>query len=274
MDPASAPSFREAARAQGIKIDHSLTSVAFSRVGGLFAFQSGPDAIEVREKVGGALIRRLERPGSPIFTMAFASGGSRLVAGGIDGTITLWDLKTGRKEWEEVQGRGRDLLAGVSVAVSPDGRRVATSGGDTPIVLRDVTRGQVLSTLDDIPGHLHWRSAFDTEGKRLAVGCHDRDTRSSLVKVFDVASGRELYELPGHTDCVMDVAFSPDGRRIASASLDRTIKLWDTARREEVLTLRGHTQGVLRIAFSPDGNLLASSSFDYTARIWDARPLP
>ncbi len=275
LDPASVPSFSEAARAQGIKINHiCIPSVAFSRDGRLIAFQSGPDTIEVRQKGDGGLVRRLKRPGSPIFTMALASGGSRLVAGGIDGTITLWDLKTGRKEWEEVQGRGRDLFAGVSVAVSPDGQRVVTTGGDTPIVLRDVTRGRALATLDDVPGHLHWRCAFDTEGERLGVGCHDRDARSSPVKVFDIATGRKLYELPGHTDVVMDVAFSPDRCRIASASLDRTIKLWDAARREEVLTLRGHTQGVLRIAFSPDGNLLASSSFDYTARIWDARPLP
>jgi tricorn protease-like protein len=170
--------------------------------------------------------------------------------------------------------RGLRRSGSVSVALSPDGRRLATSGGGTPLVLRDVTSGEIVSTLDDDPRLLYTRCTFNAKGTQLAVGCDDHDRHFGNVKVFDVASGQKLYELPGHTSYVFDVAFSPDGQRIASASGDRTIKLWDTARRKEVLTLRGHTQGVLRVAFSPDGNLLASSSFDWTVRIWDARPLP
>lgn len=104
--------------------------------------------------------------------------------------------------------------------------------------------------------------------------CNIPHGRFGLVKAFDVASGQKLYELRGHTSAMFDVAFSPAGHRIATASGDRTIKLWDTVRRKEVLTLRGHAQGVVRVAFSPDGNLLASSSVDGTVRIWDARPLP
>jgi WD40 repeat protein len=162
----------------------------------------------------------------------------------------------------------------VTVAISPDGRQIATSAGAAPLVLRDVTSGEVITTLDDDPRLLYQGCAFNAEGTQLAVGCSPHDGQLGLVKVFDVASGQKLYELRGHTGETVDVAFSPDGRRIASASFDRTIKLWDTARRKEVITLRGHTQGVLRVAFSPDGNLLASSGIDWTVRIWDARPLP
>jgi WD40 repeat protein len=275
LDPASAPSFLEAARAQGVKGDERwdfYPAVAFGREGRLVAFTSGADSVEVREKETGELIQRLN-PEDEIRTLDFTSDGTRLVVGGMNGTITLWDLGTGRKAWEKIQRReGASSGFFVRLAISPDGRRLATSAGPTPLVLRDVTSGEIIATLDD-DSKLQYRGcAFNAEGTQLAVGCNTLDWQFGLVKVFDVASGHKLYELSGHTGLVFDVAFSPDGTRIASASLDRTIKLWDTVRRKEVLTLRGHTQGVFRVAFSPDGNLLASSSFDWTVRIWDARP--
>ena len=70
------------------------------------------------------------------------------------------------------------------------------------------------------------------------------------------------------------MAFSPEGTRLASASIDRTVKLWDVKSGDEVLSLRGHTGGVLGVAFSPEGSLLASAGRDGTVRIWDARPWP
>jgi WD40 repeat protein len=282
LDPASAPSFLEASRGRGVvRVAVSAASfavVAVSRDGRLVAFTSGPDSIEVREKEKGGLIRRLKLKDKLLtgWTLAFTSDGTRLVVAGINGTIALWNLGTGRREWEKGKGRERasNGLAFVSVAISPDSRRLATSAGVDPLVLRDATSGEVIATLDDDPKLLHRGCAFNADGTQLAVGCNTLDRQFGSVRVFDVASGRKLYELHGHTSEIFDVAFSPDGRRIASASGDRTIKLWDTARRKEVLTIRGHTQGVIRVAFSPDGNLLASSSFDGTVRIWDARPLP
>ena len=97
---------------------------------------------------------------------------------------------------------------------------------------------------------------------------------NSSVEVLDAATGRVLHTLIGHTEAVVGIAFSPDGRRIATASFDRTVKLWDTATGREVFTLRGHTAGLLVLAFSPDGRRIVSGGIDFTARVWDATPLP
>ena len=95
--------------------------------------------------------------------------------------------------------------------------------------------------------------AFSPDGRTLASASHD-DT----LKLWDVASGRELRTLTGHTDSVISVAFSPDGRMLASASGDNTLKLWDAASGRELRTFTGHIGWVNSVAFSPDGRYLLS----------------
>jgi hypothetical protein len=101
-----------------------------------------------------------------------------------------------------------------------------------------------------------------------------KEYANSTVEVVEIETGQPLYTLTGHTADVTQIVFSPDGRRIATTSFDRTVKLWDTATGREVFTLRGHTAGVVTLVFSPDGHRIVSGGIDYAARVWDATPLP
>jgi uncharacterized protein with WD repeat len=91
---------------------------------------------------------------------------------------------------------------------------------------------------------------------------------SQTVRVWDAEKGQEVLALKGHAFPVYGVVFSPDGRRLASAS--QTVRVWDAEKGQEVLALKGHTGAVEGVCFSPDGRRLASASEDRTVRVWDA----
>ena len=84
------------------------------------------------------------------------------------------------------------------------------------------------------------------------------------------SQGYQVLTLRGHSSAVDGVAFSPDGKRLATASDDQTAKVWDAQSGQELLTLRGHRDAVTGVAFSPDGKRLATASTDQTAKVWDA----
>ena len=105
---------------------------------------------------------------------------------------------------------------------------------------------------------------YSPEGTRLAVA-------SSIgIWLYDTATHQEVALLTGHTSDVNSVAFSPNGRTIASGSGDDTIRLWDAGTGEHLQTLTGHTSDVNSIAFSPNGRTIASGSGGGTIRLWDA----
>jgi predicted NACHT family NTPase len=152
----------------------------------------------------------------------------------------------------------------MSVAFSPDGTRLASTGYDLTVMVWDAANGQEFRTLESHTSGVN-SVDFSPDGTRLASAGFDR-----AVKAWDAVSSQELRSLKGHTNVVMSVVFSPDGTRLVSACHDRTVKVWDAASGQELLTLKGHTSGVNSVAFSPDGTRLASASDDRAVKVWDA----
>jgi WD40 repeat protein len=217
-----------------------------------------------------------------------------------------WD-RLCHSSYMELKGHTGQIL---SVAVSPDGTRLASASKDHTVKIWDASNGAELLTLK---GHNDavTNVTFSADGRRMASAGGDETIRvwdtttgaesfklarprvtsavfspdgkllasagwDMTVKLHDAMSGIELRELKGHSNTVTRVAFSPDGKRLASASMDKTVKVWDATSGVELRTLKGHTDFINSVAFSPDGKRLASAGFmPYPIqpghiKVWDA----
>jgi len=225
-------------------------------------------------------------------TVAFRPDGREIVTGGMDGSLRFWDLRTSRPVVVQHTGWVEHL------AIRRDGLRVLSDTGHFRVA-NDTSKGWnpftgevdpllTGASLPTLPADFAMGSGFERftvnspDGMLRAQASYaghfvslsnSKDFANSAVVIREVASGRAIHMLTGHSAEVVSLAFSPDGRRLATASFDRTIKLWNTSTGMDVFTLRGHTAGVVALVFSPDGNLLVSGGIDHTARVWNASPL-
>lgn len=170
-----------------------------------------------------------------------------------------------------IQGHEKSV---VSIAISPDGTTIASSGDRDPlkkppeaglrtIKLWNAATGEEIRTLE---GHSQKVNVvtISPDGTTLVSGSDDK-----TIKLWNLATAKEIRTLEGHSDSIQALAISPDGKTLVSGSDDNTIKAWNLATGQLMRTLTGHTFWVRSVAISPDGRTLASGSFDKTIKIWN-----
>src|SRR6266702_2311564 len=145
----------------------------------------------------------------------------------------------------------------LSIALSPDGRRIVSGSYDGTIRVQNATTGETVA--GPFTGHADSVRfvAFSPDGQRIVSGSYDR-----TIRVWNATTGETVAgPFTGHTSSVWSVAFSPDGQRIVSGSDDGTIRVWNATTGETATgPFTGHTSSVLSVGFSPDGQRIVSCS--------------
>ncbi len=280
--------------------DDWFTSVAFSPDGALLAATSY-GVVRLWETAGGRLVRTIEGIEGWSNGAAFSADGQRLVTTGW-AVADVWDVAAGERLFDLSGQHSRGVL---SVALSPDGARIATGADDETAVIWNARDGSPILTLH---GHdaAVWHVAFSPDGRRIATASGDE-----TVAVWDAASGQRLYRLTGHVTDVQGLAYSPDGDLLISGGWDGRLGVWAAAASQRAaqtvfgaaiadlrfapdgnavaaaladgqvalvgndggvrLRIAAHDLPVNAVAFSPDGSLVASGGGGGRVRFWDAR---
>jgi WD40 repeat protein len=197
--------------------------------------------------------------------VAFSPDGSTLACGGLNGRIGIWDLPQARLRVT----LGETTASMNTLAFFPDGNSLAAGHVDGNIAIWDVGQRR-RKTLFRTRRAAGVSVAFARDGSYVAT-TEDSDYR---VHVWDMSTGSHIWALRHPGGRAAAVAFSADGKILASGGCHGTIMLWDTSRGSKVVTLRGHHGIVVALAFSADGGWLASGGDDGTVRLWDLTTIP
>jgi WD40 repeat protein len=201
----------------------------------------------------------------PITALEFARDGSAVAASGYH-EVTFWKTGDGSLD-RRLSGLAERVY---DIAYSPDGKWMATASGDPGIYgvarLWSAEAGAGAKPVRDLAEtqDVVFSVAFSPDSTKIATAGADR-----AIRIFEVETGKLLFQVEDHADWIFAVAFSPDGKRLASASRDKTCKVFDIEKKESLVTFPGHAQPVYTIAFTPDGKSVASGGEDNRIRLWN-----
>jgi len=238
---------------------------------------------------------------STVWSCAFSPDGKRVLSGGDDNAVRLWEMETGRslrvlkdhagevnsvawsidqclalsgsddwtlRLWDVETGRCEYVFEGHTsglrcVAWSADRRRAISGSHDKTLRLWDVETGSCLRVLEGHSGEVN-SVAWSSDQWRALSGSDD-----STLRVWNLKEGICSQVLEGHTGPIYAVAWSVDGRAL-SGSDDKTLRLWNIATGLCLRVFEGHTDRITSVAWSADGRHALSGSVDKTVRLWDA----
>jgi WD40 repeat protein len=258
----------------------ALWSVAFS-LDGQWAVSGGwDDIIRVWDLETGKELRRFEGHTGPVIRVAFFPDSRRILSAGGDGMVRLWDVGTG-KEVRRFEGPAHGVYG---LAVSPDGRHALFGGWtcelkdgskapvDCALRLVELETGKELRRFEGHTGRV-MSVAFSPDGRRALSGANSwnkhGEPHDTVLRLWDVETGKVIRRFEGHTQGVDSVALSADGRLALSGGGDTTVRMWDVETGKELRRFEGHRAMVTGVAFSPDGRRALSGSGDKSLMLWD-----
>jgi WD40 repeat protein len=235
---------------------------------------AGGDTVYALDPWNGEVLRTFSvGEGNLIRSTNWSPDGNLVAAGRFwSDEIWVWDYATGQLLQKLTPPIGQADLGYNFVSFSPDGSKLAGAKFDTIAPVWDTKSWEVLYIIEDHePPAEIWSVAWSPDGSRLLTtsGSEESGAQDKTARVWDAETGEELLVLRGHTKAISYGFWSPDGRRIVTASTDNTIRIWDAETGEELLTLSPPPALYgLFAALSPDGRYLATGGLGTPTAIW------